>query len=74
MKSKKTIHCYICGKEIPSGKYKLHRIEFHGASEIIMQKQRSKKKKHPQSSFKGFNRVTSAKPFQGGAPGLGKKN
>jgi hypothetical protein len=74
-KERKMILCHICGELIQQGKYKAHRIEKHGASNIIKQKSKpKKKKKHLQSTLKKIEEATNKKPFQGGAPGLGKKS
>ena len=74
-KARKKILCHICGELIQQGKYKIHRIEKHGASNIIKQKSKpQKKKKHLQSTLKRIEEATNKKAFQGGAPGLGKKS
>ncbi|MBW9267906.1 MAG: hypothetical protein K1563_16050 [Candidatus Thiodiazotropha sp. (ex. Lucinisca nassula)] len=74
-KAQKKILCRICGELIQQGKYKTHRIEKHGASNKIKQKSKPiKKKKHLQSTLKKIEEATNKKPFQGGAPGLGKKS
>ena len=74
-KTRKKILCHVCGELIEQGKYKSHRIEKHGASNIIKQKSKPrKKKKHLQSTLKKIEGVTNKKSLQGGAPGLGKKS
>jgi hypothetical protein len=74
-KLRKAILCYICGELVQQGKYKDHRIEKHGASDIIKQKSKPEKnKRHPQSTLNKIQEATNPKSFQGGAPGLGKKS
>jgi len=59
--------CQICGKQVPRGQLKKHRIKVHGASKIIL----SRGKKGGRTQYSSTN---IARPWQGGAPGLGKGN
>ena len=63
------IHCHICGKDIPRGKYKSHRIKEHDASDVILKKSIKKKQQHTQ-----FSQTNLYMPYQGGSPGQGKKS
>ena len=65
-----SIHCSICGEQVPKGKYKIHRIKKHGASKIILEKSSSTASRERRALPKYTN---IARPWCGGAPGGGKK-
>jgi len=83
------IMCHSCGQQIPRGKFKIHLVEVHGASPIILQKPKkpTKKKSAKFENRKFLEKLGYVKsdvkvqyantnilhPLQGGLPGSGKR-
>jgi hypothetical protein len=72
-KSKNTFICLRpgCGKLLRNGELRKHEVDFHGVDPRILTESRNKRAKGGRIMYSVTNILN---PWQGGAPGLGKRS